>query len=288
MGREGGGLLQTRAQYLDRPRCCQPQMRKLVDAWLSRAQGVLWEPRCALCGGLGQFPSFDLCPGCVGDLRRNSFACVSCAEPLSGGVADAANHRLRCGLCLRRPPRFDLARCPFLYDYPLDHLIRGLKYQGRTSHSRLLGQLFAREIREHIASAPPQLLIPVPLAQRRFRRRGYNQAIELGRSLERELAIPLCPDVIARTRDTKEQAGLARAARRRNIKNAFAMLRIPAATHVAIVDDVITTGSTVNEMARVLKRAGIARIEVWAMARAAQAGLNTNSSAMPMNTAMPK
>jgi ComF family protein len=262
-------------------------MMKRVDAWLRRVQAALWEPRCALCGAAGQFPALDLCCGCAEDLRLNSFACVSCAEPLSGEGINPANHRLRCGLCLRRPPHFDAARCPFLYDYPLDHLIRGLKYRGRIAHGRLLGQLFAREI-QLLRPAPPQLLIPVPLAQRRFRQRGYNQAIELGRSLESQLGIPLCADLMARTRETAEQAGLARVARRRNIKGAFAMLRPPQATHVAIIDDVITTGSTVNEMSRVLKRAGVKRIEVWAIARAAHAGLKTNSSAMPTNTAMPK
>jgi ComF family protein len=194
---------------------------------------------------------------------------------------------------LRRPPHFDGAWSPFLYDYPLDHLIRGLKYRGKVAHGRLLGHLFARELLDHRSHIPrnhplPQLLIPVPLGYRRFRQRGYNQAIELGRSVERQLHIPLCIDVIERKRETAEQAGLNRRARRRNIKGAFAMLRPIAAEHVAIIDDVITTGSTVNEMSRVLKSAGVKRIEVWAIARAAHDGLNTNSSAMPMNIAMPK
>ena len=201
---------------------------------------------------------------------------------------DVASRQLRCGRCLRHPPRFDAAYCPFLYDYPLDHLIRGLKYHGRVAQGRLLGNLLAREIGSQRTAPLPQLLIPVPLAQRRFRQRGYNQAIELGRCIERQLGIPMRADVMERTRETLEQAGLARGARRRNIKNAFALLRLPSVPHVAIVDDVVTTGSTVNEMSRVLKRVGVERIEVWAVARAAHAGLNTNSSAMPMKTAMPK
>jgi ComF family protein len=175
-----------------------------------------------------------------------------------------------------------------LYDYPLDHLIRGLKYRGNVAYGRLLGHLFARELQARRTDPLPQLLIPVPLAYRRFRHRGYNQAIELGRSIERQLSIRLCTDVIERSRETAEQAGLTRPARRRNIKGAFALLRPIEAEHIAIIDDVITTGSTVNEISRVLKRAGVRRIEVWAIARAAQEGLNTNSSAMPMNIAIPK
>lgn len=249
---------------------------------------MFWEARCVLCGSDAQIPSVDLCLGCMGDLRRNESACISCAEPLSGDVSNADRLGLRCGGCLRRPPHFDTAWSPFLYDYPLDHLIRGLKYRGNVAYGRLLGHLFARELQARRTDPLPQLLIPVPLAYRRFRHRGYNQAIELGRSIERQLPVPLCTDVIERSRETAEQAGLTRPARRRNIKGAFAMLRSIDAEHIAILDDVITTGSTVNEIARVLKRAGVKRIEVWAIARTAQDVLKTNSSAMPMNIAIPK
>ena len=263
-------------------------MRNRVDTWLQRVQALLWSSNCALCGAPAQIPGVELCTGCADDLRRNLSACVSCAEPLSLDVPDAAQLQLQCGACLRRTPRFDAAYCPFLYDYPLDHLIRGLKYRGQVAYGRLLGHLFVRELRLHRAQPLPQLLIPVPLAYRRFRQRGYNQAIELGRVIESQLGIPLRADVIERRRETAVQAGLTRRARRRNIKGAFAMrVKFPA-DHVAIIDDVITTGSTVDEISRVLKRAGVRRIEVWALARAAQAGLNTNSSAMPINTAMPK
>jgi ComF family protein len=113
-------------------------------------------------------------------------------------------------------------------------------------------------------------MIPVPLAAQRFRERGYNQAIELALQIERHAGIAVRTDLMVRTRHTREQAGLDRRARRRNIKGAFSLRMPPSATRVAIVDDVLTTGSTVNEMARVLKRAGIAHVEVWAVARAAK------------------
>lgn len=256
-------------QYLEGAEACQLQMAKRVDTWLRHVQRTLWPPRCVLCGGTGQLPVIDLCSGCAGDIQRNVRACIRCAEPLSG-VAPSAG-ALQCGACLRKPPRFDHTLCPFLYSYPLDHLVRGLKYRGRVAYGRILGEMLAREVAARSSSCPlPQAIIPVPLAPQRFRERGYNQAIELALHIERSSGIALRTDVVERTRETQEQAGLDRRARRRNIKGAFSLRMPPALRHVAIVDDVLTTGSTVNEMARMLKRAGVKRVEVWAVARTAK------------------
>jgi len=241
-------------------------MLKLVDTWWRRAQDLLWPPRCVLCGHTGQSPALDLCAGCAVDLRRNAHACEQCAEPLSSDAAAV----VRCGACLRRPPRYDRVFCPFIYAYPVAHLIRGLKFSGHVAHGRVLGELLASEIRVRRAEALPDVLIPVPLAPPRYRQRGYNQAIELAQYLQRRLGIELRTDLVERTRDTPEQAGLDRNARRRNIKGAFEMRAGLPARRVVIVDDVITTGSTVNELARVLKRAGAQHVEVWAVARAAK------------------
>ena len=176
----------------------------------------------------------------------------------------------RCGACLRKPPSFDRAVCPFLYAYPLTHLVRGLKFSGHVAHGRVLGELLASEILLRRAGSLPDLLIPVPLAQPRYRQRGYNQALELALCLQRRFGLAVRADLIERTRDTPEQAGLDRKARRRNLKGAFQMRAQLPAHRVAIVDDVVTTGSTANEVARVLKRAGAQHVEVWAVARAAK------------------
>lgn len=114
----------------------------------------------------------------------------------------------------------------------------------------------------------PGLLLPVPLARRRFRERGYNQAIVLAEHIHATARIALRTDVLVRTRETQVQAGLDQQARRRNIHDAFEIASALPATHVAILDDVVTTGSTANEIARVLKQAGANRVEVWAIARA--------------------
>ncbi len=191
-----------------------------------------------------------------------------CAQPLQGECVGDAMNSLQCGVCLRRPRRFDAACCPFRYAYPLDHLVRALKYHGGIAQGRVLGELLAQRIQRTRTDPLPDLLLPVPLAPRRFRERGYNQAIELARCLERRLRIPLRADLVARVRETREQAALRRSERRRNIRRAFEVTGKFSAGHLAIVDDVVTTGSTVNELARVLKRAGATKIEVWAVARA--------------------
>jgi ComF family protein len=241
-----------------------------VDAWLHRARTslvkTLWPPHCLLCGRLGQHASVDLCEGCESDLPVNLNHCELCAEPFQTEHAGAR----MCGACLQRQPRFDVSVIPFRYAYPMDHMIRRLKYGGAIAIGRVLGELFAQRLTSRADDAWPQLLLPVPLAQPRFRERGFNQAIVLAEHIHRITKLPLRTDLLVRTRDTLEQAGLDQRARRRNIRRAFEITdKVPK--HVAIIDDVVTTGSTANEVARVLKRAGAKRVEVWAIARAEKA-----------------
>ncbi len=238
-----------------------------VDAWLQRVHRriapSIWPSQCVLCGRVCGNRHKDLCAGCEGDLPKNENGCAVCAEPLPATV-----QALMCGECVQRRPHFDMCVAPFRYAYPLDHMIRGLKYGGAVAQGRVLGEIFS----EYLGATPrdcwPQALLPVPLAARRFRDRGYNQAIVIAEFLQRHLSIPLHTNVLVRTRETLEQAGLDQRARRRNIRGAFALVRAVPATHVAIVDDVVTTGSTVNEIARLLKRAGVNQVDVWAVARA--------------------
>ena len=240
-----------------------------VDAWLHRARSQigaqLWPPYCALCGGAGQAAGIDLCDACEADLPSNEHCCERCGEPLQHALADAG--RL-CGACLRRAPRFDSSVIPFRYAYPMDHMIRRFKYGRAIALGRVLGELFARRLSALAPQARPQLLIPVPLAQQRFVERGYNQAIVLAEHIHRGSGISISTDLLVRTRNTREQAGLTQRERHVNIRRAFTLTRKPAVAHVAIVDDVVTTGSTVDEIARVLKRAGVKHVEVWAIAHA--------------------
>ena len=226
---------------------------------------LLWPATCVLCSRVVRERQLDLCAGCEGDLPINSVACAICAEPLSGETSGC----LVCGACLTRKPRFDASFCPFRYAYPLDHLVRGIKYHRAVAYGRVLSELFAARLQAMRCNAPlPDILLPVPLAARRYRERGYNQAIELARCVEKRLQVPMCTDLVVRSRETREQAALDKRERRRNIRGAFDVVRTLPGRHIAIIDDVVTTGSTVNELARVLKQAGARRVEVWAVARA--------------------
>jgi len=239
------------------------QSRQLLiraGAWLEQS---LFPSTCVLCADSGQAPRLDLCVGCDGDLPISDHACPRCAEPLSS----TAKAQL-CGECLHRAPRFNVAHCAYRYEFPVDHLVRGLKYHGRLAYARVLGELLARRLRRVHDNVWPQCIVPVPLAAERFRDRGFNQATEIGRELQSRLGIPLRTDLVARTRDTREQAGLDRKERRTNVRNAFRLEQRLPIRHVAILDDVITTGSTANELARILQRGGAERVEVWAVARA--------------------
>ena len=159
------------------------------------------------------------------------------------------------------------------YEHPVDEMIRQLKYHREFAHARVLGVLLAEVVRAR-AGAPPKLLVPVPLHDARLRERGFNQALALARYAGRVLDIPCVRNAVRRLRDTPSQTALDVSERRRNMHGAFALRggrsrqRLLEADHVAIVDDVITTGSTMNELRGVLLAAGVRRVDLWAVAHA--------------------
>lgn len=224
----------------------------------------LLPPVCVLCGGPGQLPGIDLCRPCTDELPRNTSACGRCGNPLAGNIGSAT----LCGGCLRHQPHFQQAHCAFRFVYPVDHLIRALKFQGQIVYGHVLGRLLAQSLSGARLQPLPRCVVPVPLADQRFRGRGYNQAIEIGVPLARQLGIPLRTDLVVRQWQTREQTTLSRKERRKNVRGAFSVIgRLPV-THIAVLDDVVTTGSTANELARILRRAGAERVEVWAVAHA--------------------
>jgi ComF family protein len=157
--------------------------------------------------------------------------------------------------------------CAYHYGYPLQHLIRQLKYQAALPNAQVLGTLLASYLHERHAAEWPECFVPVPLHPSRYRRRGYNQVIEVGKVLQPLLPVPMRTDLVTRRRNTVEQAGLLRRARRSNLRRAFVTHGV-LPKHIAILDDVVTTGSTVNELSRVFKAAGVERLEIWGLARA--------------------
>ena len=224
---------------------------------MRRLERLLLPPRCLLCAAAAGDDA--LCTACRDELPRNAWCCARCAEPL-------AQPAPLCGQCLRRAPPWDAAWAPFRYAWPLDALDARFKFGADLAAGRAL----AAQWRAQPPPGPlPAALVPVPLHASRLRRRGYNQALELARPLGRALDLPVLPAALLRIRATAAQTELDRAARRRNVRGAFAVARAVALpAHVAVLDDVLTTGATVAECARVLKRAGVERVDVWALARA--------------------
>ncbi len=222
-------------------------------------QDWLFPPTCLLCGDAGT-AGRDLCLACFASLPFNLPACPRCALPLPFETG------IPCGYCQKHPPAYDRSLALFRYEEPVRHLIHALKFQARYSCARLMGDLLADKLVD--LEEKPGAIIPVPLHPSRYRERGYNQSLEIARTLSNRLDIPLDYQSCTRVHATQAQTELTAVQRRRNIKNAFAIAKPLTATHVAILDDVVTTGATVNELAKVLRKAGAGRIDVWACARA--------------------
>ncbi len=232
----------------------------MIYKWPQSIQSLIYPPRCLLCCAPGE--TRDLCPACLADLPYNLHHCRCCALSLPVDTPKTA----LCGECQKSPPLFDRCHAPFIYGHPVNHMISGLKFRDKLLYGRLLADLLG----ESIAQQPmerPELLIPVPLHRERLRSRGYNQAVELGRPLARRFSIPLDLHSCRRIKATPPQSDLAQKERRKNLRNAFSVNHKIQARHVVLVDDVVTTGSTVSELAKTLKRAGVERVDVWALAR---------------------
>jgi ComF family protein len=204
----------------------------------------------------------DICNHCRTGLPYNLNCCRICALPL----AQQAPERPVCGNCLRHPPSFDSCHAAFTYDYPISNLVSSFKFAGELHTGRLLAMLLIDSI-EAARPPLPELLIPVPLHRARLRERGFNQALELARPLGRRFGIPVQAHGCQRIRATAAQSSLHQLERRKNIRGAFTLEKVINAGHVAIVDDVVTTGSTAAELAHTLKRAGVGRVDVWTLAR---------------------
>jgi ComF family protein len=219
----------------------------------------VFPPRCRLCGSGGE--TQWLCRPCRDELPWLLQHCPQCGYP-----QDPRGEPSSCGRCQRQAPAFDVTHALFHYRPPVDHLLKRLKFSGELALGPLLGGLLAEHLAQRGDALPTQI-IPVPLHPVRLRERGFNQATELAGIVGRQLGIPLARRLCRRRRNTGPQSLLSNTARRLNLRNAFAVSGVPAA-HVAIVDDVMTTGHTTNELARVLKQAGAQVVEVWVIARA--------------------
>jgi ComF family protein len=234
----------------------------MVNKWLNIIRSYLYPASCAVCG-FDSDTSLDICSQCRDTLPYNTLACTRCALPLEFESESAV-----CGQCLSSAPEFNQAFSLLHYARPTDHLIQAMKFNGKLRFANLLGGLLADALSARKTTPLPQVILPVPLHTTRQRDRGFNQALEIARPVSKALKIPLKFNSCIRTRPTLAQSTLNAKKRRANIRGAFKMTENLNVQHVAIIDDVITTGQTVNEMARTLKQQGIENIEVWSIARA--------------------
>lgn len=213
---------------------------------------------CAICGGDG---SAALCGTCRRRyLAANCERCPCCALVQRG----------RCGSCLAHPPAFDATIAAVDYSPPLDQLVLALKFGARLELAPLLADMMHEAVRRD-AGSTLALLIPVPLGPQRLVERGFNQALEIARPLGRALGVPVVPDLLWRVRDTEAQSQLHPDARRRNVGGAFSVrhcddVRLDG-LHVGLVDDVMTTGETMQSATVALKRSGAARVSCLVFAR---------------------
>lgn len=234
---------------------------KIVYNWLDIIQDYLLPPTCILCGNPG-FGSLDICETCHNRLPRNNPCCYRCAEIFATAIAVPA----LCGRCLGKTPAFDETYAPFIHQEEIRHLITGLKFGAQFKNARLLGNLLAEHLQK--TAEKPDCIIPVPLHKSRYHQRGFNQALEIARTVSKTLQIPIDFSSCTRHKDTPHQTGLSAKKRHQNLRWAFSVQKTIKSHHVAILDDVMTTGATANALATELKKAGVSRVDVWVCSRA--------------------
>jgi ComF family protein len=207
---------------------------------------------CALCGA----SSGDalLCPGCCADLPALPESCPRCAQPSPGGAP--------CGACLAAPPHFDGTIAVWRYEFPCDRLVHALKYRARLP----IAAFFARALAARLAGRV-DLVVPMPLHRSRLAQRGFNPSVEIARALTRCTGDALSLVTARRVRRTVPQTELPLDERAANVRGAFACSPGVRGRRIAVVDDVMTTGTTLDELARVLKAAGASSVQNWVIAR---------------------
>ena len=211
---------------------------------------LLFGGTCFLCRGRSRELLCDACradlPGLAAEL------CPRCALPAPGAAV--------CGRCLAEPPAYDATTAALVYDFPADALVHALKFRGELALGPFLGAMLSARV----SAFTVDRVIPVPLSPARLRTRGYNQSVEIARHVAQA---KLDVDACVREVDGAPQMGLPWDERRSNVRGAFSCRRPLAGATVAVIDDVMTTGATLDEMAQTLKRAGAARVVNWVVAR---------------------
>lgn len=216
---------------------------------------ILTQKNCVLCG---ISTNRDLCESCTLHLPQLPVNhCPICLWPVPTAEV--------CGACLTSPPVFTRTIAALRYTFPVDALIHSLKYQANLAIAPILANLLLQQL--ETPKSMPDLILPMPLHSIRLRERGFNQAMEISRYVSKQLGITLLPDSCSRIKHTPPQTGLPWKDRQKNIRKAFSCKMNLSGKHVALVDDVMTTGATLNELAKVLRKQGACEISNWVIAR---------------------
>ncbi|WP_458717647.1 ComF family protein [Pseudomonas gregormendelii] len=239
---------------------CQPRYDGPVYIWLKNKQ------HCLLCQEDVE-ETAPICMACETELPWLGDQCQTCALPLFAPG-------MTCGQCLKQPPAFQQVAVPWLYDFPVDSLITRFKHSAKWPYGRLLGELLAHYLQHRFDEGLPRpdYLVPVPLARKRLRQRGFNQAGMLANWLGTFLSLPVNEQLITRTKETPAQQGLNAKARKHNLRGAFTLVNAEQVQgcHVALIDDVLTTASTAEAISRLLIEAGAWRVDVYCLGRTAK------------------
>lgn len=229
----------------------------MVYGWIRN--NLRLQTPCLLCQQMTS-QACGLCAPCDAELPLIRHACYSCGLPLASHQNDSI-----CGICLKSPPPVHRTIPLLGYAPPGDGLLHGLKFRSQLHIAPMLANKFLRRVKGEFL---PQAFLPVPLHKQRLSDRGYNQAVELARPLARSLKLPLVLNALQRTKATLPQTALDADARRKNVRDAFALTRPIPYQHVALVDDVMTTGNTVFALAKLLRSHGVERVDAWVFGRA--------------------
>ncbi len=229
---------------------------------LKKIINILLPNHCMLCQN-NTHRSISLCVHCEKELPWNDKACRCC-----GKYIEKSSTTL-CGKCLAQPPPYRHTVAAFRYQPPVSDWISAIKFYNKWYYTQMLGKLFAKRLLQTRSKEKwPELIIPVPLHHKRLRKRGFNQALEIAKPIAKAFNIPIDTQSIQRIKNTLPQSELSKASRQKNIKKAFHLGKPIIANHIAIFDDVITTGNTITELSQALKHHGVKTIEVWCCARA--------------------
>jgi len=231
----------------------------VINNCINLIQSSLFPSACLLCGQLTHRHT-AICAPCENDLPHNQNCCSCCAIPLPSVEQEI------CAQCQKQPPAFDRSYIPLRYTSPVSDFVQQFKFNNNLVTGKLLADLFSGSVL-HASLSLPEALIPVPLYPARTRQRGFNQALWLARKIGRKLNIGIDHNLVKRVRNTAPQHELKHKERLANLNNAFACSSLAEYQSVAIIDDVVTTGTTVNSIASLLKKHGIKEVHVWAIAR---------------------